>query len=841
VREEIGGSPEWQKEIVTEAGEALEKIRRKEGTSIRHKLSRRGKEICKIVEWVSEEAEMARVEIRYGGRTITKEIRKHDRKALRELIKTETGLEDFWIRREQGQTMSEGIWKEKQTLFISPRMKGGMKGAREGGREREAQVRWKREIHAIRYRSENQFWEEIQRKIVDLWKRGPRKRPIMLVSTEGRLTPPMEAERETVYELGRKTGGMVDRIEQRGAIDTRDGHRTYTTRVLWESYTFEIRYRSETQFWQAVRERVVNLTEEEDGTGGHFQDSLEDEKGRKIDLGRTMTNQIYRIRRTGTGTGSQGIRWVKLRRQNPEDGEIDTDLGKHPFQSACAERWGRGHWAPYTTGGCLRMEKELTDGAEYIVVRNGEMPPETRGGRHSRSKFSRYDEITLGEPIIAREPRREPEELATRAERPRELPEIREETLENLESELRELREMKRALEERTQEKRDGRRRQRGISRNYVRCRLALGHEEVWVSLRKRDPNQIIRVAESIWGLRTFHGAETGIERGTAEQWRSRRIDLTAEETEESGREVTFRVRLHREEITVRAREGETTQNLEEILGSRYLKGGIRLINTSDKVGKNWQGTTRTAVIRIRGGNPEEEEEREEEEAEWESEEETRAKMEELEDEERDLREMARKQFELATAIRTMAARARAMISSYDERWRATVQMEILRQDIERLERDVPRLMEERDEHLEAAIRRGKRRTRTEEGLIPREVPVGYAKCQLRYEGEERWIMARPAREGELLETAKSIWGRRRMRIRTNLRGLTEEQWNRKIIGIEDLGPESGEEEAVFWGKLDRRVQKIKAYVGMPPEELEYVIRNRFQEPNATMGEQWTA
>jgi predicted RNase H-like nuclease (RuvC/YqgF family) len=53
---------------------------------------------------------------------------------------------------------------------------------------------------------------------------------------------------------------------------------------------------------------------------------------------------------------------------------------------------------------------------------------------------------------------------------------------------------------------------------------------------------------------------------------------------------------------------------------------------------------------------------------------------------------------------------------------------------------------------------------------------------------------------------------------------------------VEDIGPAREEEEAVFWGNLDRRVQKIKAYVGMPPEELAYVIRNRFQEPNASMG-----
>jgi hypothetical protein len=110
-------------------------------------------------------------------------------------------------------------------------------------------------------------------------------------------------------------------------------------------------------------------------------------------------------------------------------------------------------------------------------------------------------------------------------------------------------------------------------------------------------------------------------------------------------------------------------QWLEDTLGGRFMRGGIRLINTSATVEKNWQGTTKNAVIRIRGGNPEEEEaEREEEETEWESEEETRTKLENLDAEERELREMARKQFELATAIRTMAARARAMIGSYDER-----------------------------------------------------------------------------------------------------------------------------------------------------------------------------
>jgi hypothetical protein len=655
----------------------------------------------------------------------------------------------------------------------------------------------------------------------------------------------MEAESGKVYELRRRKDGKVIRVEQRGAIDTRDGHRTYTTRVLWENYTFEIRYRSEIQFWQAVRERVVNLTEEEDGTGGRFQDQLEDENGRRIEPGETKTDQIYRIRRMGTGTEPKGIRWVKLRRQNPEEGELNVDLETHPFQSACVERWGRRQWAPYTMGGCLRTEKELTDGAEYIVVCSEEMPPETRGGRHSRSRFSRYDEETLGEPIIAWEPKREAEESRRRPQPREERPEREEQlrtlkkincTLEELESELRELRAMKRELEERKRGGRESRRRQRRNKSEYLRCRIALGHEEVWVSFKKGSPRQVIRVAESIWGLKKFHGMNAEIEGGAVEQWRGKRTNLTAEETEESGREVMFRVRLHKEEITVKAREGETMQNLEDTLGSRFWKEGTRLINTSSTVEKNWQGTTKTAVIRIRGGNPEEEEERAEEEAEWESEEETRAKIENLEAEECDLREMARKQFELATAIRTMAARARAMIGSYDERWRVTVQMEILRQDIERLEQDVPRLMEEYNEHLDAAMRRGKRRSRMKEGLEPREVPGGYTRCQLRFEGEERWIMARPGRDRELLETAKSIWGRRRMRIRTNLRGLTEEQWNRKIIGLEDLGPADEEEEAVFWGKLDRKVQKIKAYVGMPPEELELVIRNRFQEPNASMG-----
>jgi hypothetical protein len=393
------------------------------------------------------------------------------------------------------------------------------------------------------------------------------------------------------------------------------------------------------------------------------------------------------------------------------------------------------------------------------------MPPETRGGRHSRSRFSRYDEESLGKPIIAWEPKEatgktegETEETGRRPQPEEEKPESERQlrtlkkiscTIEELELELRELRAMKKELKERRWRRR--RSWQRRNESEYLRCRIALGQEEVWVRLKKGSQGQVTRVAESIWGLRAYHGMSVEIEGGAIERWRGKRISLSAEETEESGSEVTFRVKLHREEITVRAREGETAQNLEDTLGSRFWKEGIRLINASPTVEKNWQGTTKTAVVRMRGGTPEEEEEGAEEEAEWESEEETRIKMENLDAEERDLREMARKQFELTTAIRTMAARARAMIGSYDERWRVTIQMEILRQDIERLEQDVPRLMEEYNEHLDAAMKWGKKRVRAEEGLIPREVPAGYAKCQLRFEGEERWIMARPGREEELL------------------------------------------------------------------------------------------
>jgi hypothetical protein len=201
VKEELGGSPEWRQAIEEEAMEAIEKIRRKEGEKIRHKLTIRGKEICKMVGWVCEEAKTARVEIRYGGRTIEKEVRKHDRKALERLIEEEMGLRDFWIRREKGRTMEEGVWKGKQMLFVSPKVRVGM--LREDERKdptiHKTKVKWGGITHEVRHESDAQFWEIVQREIVDLWGRKKLqeqgKRPIVLMNARGRISPPDEDQR----------------------------------------------------------------------------------------------------------------------------------------------------------------------------------------------------------------------------------------------------------------------------------------------------------------------------------------------------------------------------------------------------------------------------------------------------------------------------------------------------------------------------------------------------------------------------------------------------------------------------------------------------------------------
>jgi hypothetical protein len=64
---------------------------------------------------------------------------------------------------------------------------------------------------------------------------------------------------------------------------------------------------------------------------------------------------------------------------------------------------------------------------------------------------------------------------------------------------------------------------------------------------------------------------------GATEKWRGEKIGLTAEEAEETGQEVTFRVNLHREELTVVTREGKSMRRLEDVLCSRFQRANIRI------------------------------------------------------------------------------------------------------------------------------------------------------------------------------------------------------------------------------------------------------------------------
>jgi hypothetical protein len=72
----------------------------------------------------------------------------------------------------------------------------------------------------------------------------------------------MRTRGEEIYEMGRlDKGGKAKRIEYKQNMRIREGNRIYTTLVLWEGYTFEIRYQSNRQFWQAIRGRVADLFE----------------------------------------------------------------------------------------------------------------------------------------------------------------------------------------------------------------------------------------------------------------------------------------------------------------------------------------------------------------------------------------------------------------------------------------------------------------------------------------------------------------------------------------------------------------------------------------------------
>jgi hypothetical protein len=105
-------------------------------------------------------------------------------------------------------------------------------------------------------------------------------------------------------------------------------------------------------------------------------------------------------------------------------------------------------------------------------------------------------------------------ETAPRGETPEHTKEerIREWLQRNRLATLKDIRESERRMEVIAEElrvqrenKRQKNRRKRRNHREHVRCRLALGHEEVWLTPRKVDPGHMQLALESIRGRRTYH------------------------------------------------------------------------------------------------------------------------------------------------------------------------------------------------------------------------------------------------------------------------------------------------------------------------------------------------